>query len=68
MTSLLTKGITLDPQNFVDKKAPSTKVVTREIQIVVCPKCDVELSYDFPTYTCLDCGEKFTFTERAIAT
>ncbi len=68
MTSLLNKRLSLAPENFVDEKAPSSKIVTREVEIVVCPDCDVELDYDFPTYTCPGCEEQFTFSERALST
>lgn len=68
MTTLLNHRIILSPKNFVGQRAPSTKVVLREVQIVVCPYCDVELDYDFPRYTGPCCEEQFTFIEEAVTT
>ena len=58
--------VALVPENFVDKKAPDTKEVFKKVEIVVCTRCDgVELDYEFPAYTCPNCGEEYVLTPEA---
>lgn len=59
------KRVAMVSGNFVDKKMPGTKTVTREVQVTVCTRCDTELDYEFPAYTCPACGEEYVFTPEA---
>lgn len=47
--------------SFVDGKMPKRKTIVREVTIYVCAKCDIELEYRYPRYTCPDCSDTYEF-------
>jgi len=61
MQAQIPAPVPFEPASFVDGKMPKRKQVVREMNIHVCAKCDAELEYSYPTYTCPECGETYTF-------
>jgi len=49
------------PESFVDGKMPLREEVMRQSTIQICTECGNELEYSYPSYTCPECGETYTF-------